>query len=96
MDNIMAQRNKLEDGSYNLSLEVADSAYFNIYDNADKKSGEELLRNYLKDNSDDGRYENVKVNHNKNRHLVNITAKLNYDSNLHTEYENRATIMYKK
>lgn len=96
MDNIMAQRNKLEDGSYNLSIEVADSAYFNIYDNADNKSGEELLRNYLKDNSDDARYDNVKVNYNKNRHLVNITAKLNYDSNLHTEYENISRLMHKK
>lgn len=93
MDNIFAQRNKLEDGNYNLSLEISDSAYFNIYDNADNKSGEEFLREYLKGNSDDARFDNVKVNHNKNRQLVNITAKLNYDGNLHTEYEKRGKLM---
>lgn len=92
MDNIFEQRNKLEDGKYNLSLEVADSAYFNIYENVDSAAAEDLLRNYLKSNSDDGRFENVHINYNKNRHLVNITAKLNYDGNVHTDYQQRAKL----
>ncbi len=92
MDNIFEQRNKLEDGKYNLSLEVADSAYFDIYENVDSAAAEDLLRNYLKSNSDDGRFENVHINYNKNRHLVNITAKLNYDGNVHTDYQQRAKL----
>ncbi len=92
MDNIFAQRNKLEDGNYNLSLDVSDSAYFDIYDNADTAAAEDLLRNYLKSNSDDGRFENVHINYNRNRHLVNITAKLTYDDNMHTGYQQRSKL----
>ena len=92
MDNIFAQRNKLEDGNYNLSLDVSDSAYFDIYDNADTAAAEDLLRNYLKSNSDDGRFENVHINYNRNRHLVNITAKLTYDDNMHTDYQQRSKL----
>lgn len=92
MDNIFEQRNKLKDGKYNLSLEVSDSAYFDIYDNADTAAAEDLLRNYLKSNSDDARFENVHINYNRNRHLVNITAELNYYGNVHTNYQQRAKL----
>ena len=92
MDNIFEQRNKLKDGKYNLSLEVSDSSYFEIYDNADTAAAEDLLRNYLKSNSDDGRFENVQINYNRNRHLVNITAELNYYGNVHTNYQQRTKL----
>lgn len=89
MDNIFEQRNKLEDGNYSLSLKVSDSAYFDIYENIDTESAKDLLRNYLNSNSDDARFENVNINYNKNEHLVNIKAKLNYNNNMHTDYQQR-------
>lgn len=89
MDNIFEQRNKLEDGNYNLSLKVSDSSYFDIYENIDTEAAKDLLRNYLNSNSDDARFENVNINYNKNEHLVNITAKLNYNNNMHTDYQQR-------
>lgn len=89
MDNIFEQRNKLEDGNYNLSLKVSDSAYFDIYENIDTESAKDLLRNYLNSNSDDARFENVNINYNKNEHLVNIKAKLNYNNNMHTDYQQK-------
>lgn len=89
MDNIFEQRNKLEDGNYNLSLKVSDSSYFDIYENIDTEAAKDLLRNYLNSNSDDARFENVNINYNKNEHLVNIKAKLNYNNNMHTDYQQR-------
>ena len=50
MDNMKEMRNKVQDGKYNLTLEVAEGAYFGTYDDVDTKSGEDLVRNYLRSN----------------------------------------------
>ena len=89
MDNIIETRYKREDGTYDISLEVKDSAYFNVFDNADTTSGKEFLRDYLKSNADDARYADISVNHNKGRRIVSIKAKLDYEGNMHTSYDNR-------
>jgi len=93
VDNIVAQRNRLNDGTYDLSLEVRDSAYFNVYENADKTCGEAFLRDYLSSNADDANCEDIEVRYNKNRHIVNIKAKLNYDNSEHKEPKNRHKLM---
>ena len=36
--------------SPNLTLEIGESAYFRTYENVDVKSGEDLVRNYLRSN----------------------------------------------
>ena len=93
MDNMREMRNKLDNGKYNLTLEIAEGAYFGIYDNVDLKSGEDLVRNYLRSNSDDARFDDIKINYNKNRHTVRVTAELNYGNNDHTDYYNRGRLM---
>lgn len=45
MDNMREMRNKVQDGKYNLTLEIAEGAYFGTYDDVDVKSGEDLVRN---------------------------------------------------
>ena len=70
MDNMKEMRNKVQDGKYNLTLEVAEGAYFGTYDDVDTKSGEDLVRNYLRSNSDDANFNDIKIKYNKNRHIL--------------------------
>ena len=93
MDNMREMRNRLDNGKYNLTLEIAEGSYFEIYDNVDLKSGEDLVRNYLRSNSDDGRFNNIEIKYNENRHIIKVTAELDYDNNDHTDYYNRGTLM---
>ena len=93
MDNMREMRNKLDNGKYNLTLEIAEGEYFGIYDNVDLKSGEDLVRNYLRSNSDDARFNNIEIKYNENRHTVRVTAELDYDNNDHTDYTNRGRLM---
>ena len=93
MDNMREMRNKLDNGKYNLTLEIAEGAYFGIYDNVDLKSGEDLVRNYLRSNSDDARFNNIEIKYNENRHMVKVTAELDYENNDHTDYTNRGRLM---
>ena len=93
MDNMREMRNRLDNGKYNLTLEIAEGAYFGIYDNVDLKSGEDLVRNYLRSNSDDARFNNIEIKYNENRHMVKVTAELDYDNNDHTDYTNRGRLM---
>ena len=93
MDNMREMRNKLDNGKYNLTLEISEGAYFVIYDNVDLKSGEDLVRNYLRSNSDDARFNNMEIKYNENRHTVRVTAELDYENNDHTDYTNRGRLM---
>jgi len=93
MDNMREMRNRLDNGKYNLTLEIAEGSYFEIYDNVDLKSGEDLVRNYLRSNSDDGRFNNIEIKYNENRHTVRVTTELDYDNNDHTDYTNRGRLM---
>ena len=93
MDYMREMRNKLDNGKYNLTLEIAEGAYFGIYDNVDLKSGEDLVRNYLRSNSDDARFNNIEIKYNENIHTVRVTAELDYENNDHTDYTNRGRLM---
>lgn len=93
MDNMHEMRNRLGDGKYDLTLEVGGNEYFNIYNDVDIKSGEDLLRNYLRSNEDDGRFENIEIKYNKARNIVKVNAQLDYSNNNHTDYSNRGRLM---
>ena len=75
MDNMKEMRNKVQDGKYNLTLEVAEGAYFGTYDDVDTKSGEDLVRNYLRSNSDDANFNDIKIKYNKNRRAERMERK---------------------
>ena len=61
MDNMREMRKKREDGKYDLTLEIGDGAYFGTYEDVDLKSGEDLVRNYLRNNSDDANLFIIKI-----------------------------------
>ncbi|QJA09975.1 hypothetical protein HF520_14405 [Romboutsia sp. CE17] len=93
MDNMREMRKKRQDGKYELTLEIGDSAYFGTYEDVDLKSGEDLVRNYLRTNSDDASFDDIKIKYNKNRHTVRVTAELDYITGDHKDYTNRSKLM---
>ncbi|MCR8746084.1 hypothetical protein [Romboutsia lituseburensis] len=93
MDNMNEMRNKIEDGKYKLTLEVAAPAYFDIYNDVDIKSGEDLVRNYLRSNADDGCFDNIQIKYNKGRNSIRVIANLDYNNNEHKGYSNRGRLM---
>ena len=93
MDNMKEMRKRLDNGKYNLTLEIAEEAYFDIYENVDLKSGEDLVRNYLRSNSDDACFNNIKIKYNKGKNTVKVTTELDYLENDHTDYSNSSKLM---
>ena len=92
MDNMVDMRNKKENGNYDFTLEIGDKTYFNFYDSINTKAAEEVVRDYLFNNDDDADYKNVKIGHNLNRHIVKITAELDYLNGEHKDYKYRGTM----
>ena len=93
MDNMREMRKKIEDGKYDLTLEIGDTAYFLTYDDVDLESGEDIVRNYLRSNSDDADFKDIKINYNKNRHTVRVKAELDYINGCHKDYNGRNKLM---
>lgn len=60
MNNMREMRNEVQNGKYNLTLEIAEGSYFGVYDDVDVKSGKDLVRNYLRSNSDDVNFNDIK------------------------------------
>lgn len=79
-----ARKNEL----YNIILEIPEDEYFQIYDGLDDKFAEDILNQYMVYHGDDGRYSDVKIQYNKNAHIVNVYANLHYAENDHTEQFN--------
>ena len=69
---------------YNIILEITEKDYFDIYSDIDDESASDILKQYMIYHGDDGRYSDIKMEHNKNTHVVNIYANLHYMGNNHT------------
>lgn len=80
MENIRETRYKRGDGIYDISLEVRDSAYFNVFKTVDSDSGSAFLKEYLSGSADEAKYKNIDINYNRGRRIVNIKAKLDYNN----------------
>ena len=83
------------DGLYELTLQMPESEYFNSYDSVTPEAAYEILGNFLSYHQDDGRAELVDISHNKNGHIVNITANLHYIGNDHTDVGKTSDMMNK-
>ncbi|CAH2214782.1 hypothetical protein [Tepidibacter aestuarii] len=83
---IKEMRKKRENGIYDLTLEISEREYFKVYNEVDDKIADDLVQQYLVDVQDDGRFENVKIKHNKDRHTIRLTSELHYHDNDHTDY----------
>lgn len=45
MDNMSEMRNRLDNGNYDLTLEIGENTYFKTYDDVNEKSAEDVVRN---------------------------------------------------
>lgn len=88
-NSIREMRRKDAEGLYNLTIEVSEKDFFEIYEDTDNNTADTLIRQYLANIQDDARFENVKIHHNKNRHTIRITTDLHYLGNEHTDYTQR-------
>lgn len=87
LDKIRETRFRSKNHSYLSILEISEDDFFKTYDRADTEIAEEIVSNYLLEREDDGRADNVKINHDKANKIVSITYDLDYMSNDHTDYD---------
>ncbi|MCX7641129.1 MAG: hypothetical protein N2Z20_00660 [Elusimicrobiales bacterium] len=73
------------DGLYEITLQIPEKEYFSVYDSVTEYNAIEILGNYLTKYQDDARFDNVRIKHNKNGHIVDIKAELHYLDNDHTD-----------
>lgn len=83
---ILETRKREKDGKYLLSLEIPEKEFFLVYDNADRESAKDLLKKFLVYRQDDARLENIDINYDKNKHIVNVVSELNYLDNDYTSF----------
>lgn len=83
--NSIREKRIVRDGQYELTLQIPENEYFNVYDTVKSEAAREILHNYLMLQQDDGRIGEVDINHNKNGHIIKITADLHYTGNDHTD-----------
>ena len=92
MDNMIDMRKRMDNGNYNLTLAIGDNTYFTYYNSLTTESAEDAVRDYLFQVEDDADYKNVKIDHNANRHIVTITAELDYLNGEHKDYRYKGTM----
>lgn len=93
MNNILETRARKE-GLYNITLEIPEKNYFDIYDGVYEKDAEDILKQYMVYRGDDGRPSDISIEHNKNSHIINIYANLHYEGNDHTQQQLTPSIPY--
>jgi len=84
LDSIFERRIRQEDG-YNVFLDIPEKEFYQVYEDLNENTAQELLNSFLEYRQDDGRPSDIAVKHNKNTHIVTINAKLDYLNNGHTE-----------
>ena len=83
--NSISERRMPSKGMYAVILQIPENEYFIVYDSISNAYAEEIVNNYLKYHSDDGRPNDIIIKHDKIEHLVSINMYLYYTDNDHTE-----------
>jgi hypothetical protein len=83
--NSIREKRIQRDGQYELTLQIPENEYFDVYDTIKAEAAHEILSNYLTLKQDDGRVGEINISHNKSGHMVKITTELHYIGNDHTE-----------
>ncbi|MGI6113138.1 MAG: hypothetical protein ACOYEJ_03330 [Mahellales bacterium] len=78
-------RQRTRDG-YRVILEIPEKEYTKIYEDFNPETASKIMANYLQHRNDDARPSNIHIAHDRNRHIVNITADLKILGNERTDY----------
>lgn len=85
MLNAIRETRSVEDGLHKLKLEMPESIYSTFYDDINEENAYHILEQYLNYHQDDARPNNVTIELDKNRSIININAELHYLGNDHTD-----------
>lgn len=81
MLNSILEIRKSNENKYSITLQMNEADYFSVYDTVQDSDASELIKNYLRYRADDGKPKNIRINHNKNLHIVQIDADMSYQEN---------------
>jgi hypothetical protein len=87
MWNFIRETRAVKEGLHNIILEIPEETYMIFYNGLDDEYARDILTEYLKYHQDDARTSDVRIEHNKNAHTVNIYANLHYLENEKTFQE---------
>ena len=66
-------------GVYDLTLEIAEEVYFEQYKSTNVKEAERIIDHYLTKRQDMGKAENININHDGSKHIIQLTTELDYN-----------------
>lgn len=87
MLDFIRETRSVKEGLHNIILEIPEETYMTFYEELNDEYAQDILTEYLKYHQDDARISDVKIDHNKNSHTVNIYANLHYLGNEKTAQE---------
>lgn len=87
MLDFISETRAVKEGLHNIILEIPDETYRTFYNDLSEENAYDILSEYLKYHQDDARISDIKIDHNKNDHIVNIYANLHYLGNDKTPQE---------
>ncbi|TYP56729.1 hypothetical protein [Thermosediminibacter litoriperuensis] len=81
MLNSIRETRAVKDGLHNIILEIPEKVYRTFYETLSEENAYDILKQYLNYHQDDAVPSDVKIQHNRNAHTVNIYANLHYLGN---------------
>jgi len=86
LNNIREIRTRSNKGLYNLTLEIPEKEFFQVYDDVNKESAYDIIKKYLIYREDDARPRNTEINYNKGKQIICLNSELHYLENDHSSY----------
>ncbi|KXZ39834.1 hypothetical protein SAMN05661008_00945 [Alkalithermobacter thermoalcaliphilus JW-YL-7 = DSM 7308] len=86
LNGVVEIRERKNNNLYNLTLEIPDKRYFEVYEDINEENALDIVNRYLISKQDDARPQNIKIKYDQNSHLIRLTTDLYYLGNDHTDY----------
>lgn len=87
MLDFISETRAVKEGLHKITLKIPEETYKTFYNDLSEEYARDILAQYLKYHQDDARISDIKIDHNKNDHIVNIYANLHYLGNEKTAQE---------
>ncbi len=84
LSSVIETRKISTNGHYNILLEIPEKEYEAVYNDYTTAIASEFLTYYLERRSDDGKPTDIQIQHDRNAHIVKITANIHYIGNDYT------------
>ncbi|GAB6084810.1 hypothetical protein [Alkaliphilus crotonatoxidans] len=85
MINGIQERRIKKEAGYHVTLEIPEKEYLQIYEDVNEDAASHIVDVFLNYYQDDGRPQNIEINHDKQNHMISISTLLTYEGNDHTD-----------